>query len=564
MDIKFAARLQKKGIITHRLVFIFFILQRITLQVVNRRMPLKNTIILSVFVLISALLEELLLKFSCFKSLTVLRIIRFVQCSITAIMLVFTESATDSSTLVLGLLTLFVVDLFITFDISDRITVFGCAAGVGAVVLIALFIRMALINDNKWMYMFFGAMLIGIILVSLACLFSEYIRFKDKQLLDERRKLENIVEKNENILNMQNKLRNTNDQLNIQKLDLQRANKQIKEANEEMKAQAEIMHYIASSFDVPKISDQITDAIMNVKKLNFCGVYINKGVYHNKKPAFVIKTKNEQIHEMIMEHIEQVYQHMVEANESEHFIHNNMSEHVKYLKQVNINSVYIRLLGDKNEKYGLFMIGDSRRDLFKDTMSFYNAIIAQFDIAISNAKIYNDMQHMARKDGLTGINNRIYFNELFTEHAKKIVEEKSCMSVALFDIDKFKNVNDTYGHLAGDEVIKRIATVTEECIDKYDGFVCRYGGEEFVAVLPEKNLEQSEPIIRELFELLCKQVVEYNEYRIELSVSVGLTAYPEVCDSTDELLKRADWCMYYSKEHGRRQLKVDDGTIDRE
>ena len=174
------------------------------------------------------------------------------------------------------------------------------------------------------------------------------------------------------------------------------------------------------------------------------------------------------------------------------------------------------------------------------------------------------MQHLARTDGLTGINNRIYFNELFKETANRIKEKKGVLSVALFDIDKFKNVNDTYGHLAGDEVIKRIASVTAKHMEENEGFICRYGGEEFVVVLPDRNLSEAEPIIKELFDKLCEQVVTYNANDIKLSVSVGLTSYPEVCSDTDELLKRADWCMYYAKEHGRHQLKLDDGNIEKQ
>ena len=112
-------------------------------------------------------------------------------------------------------------------------------------------------------------------------------------------------------------------------------------------------------------------------------------------------------------------------------------------------------------------------------------------------------------------------------------------------------------------MIKRIASVAEQCIDKYNGYVCRYGGEEFVAALPGRKLEIAQPIIEELFEEICKQVVHYNEYDIPMSVSIGLTAYPEVCKNPDELLKRADWCMYYAKEHGRHQINVDDGTIEK-
>ena len=564
MNVEMAAKLQKRGIILHRIIFLVFLLQRITLQLVYRDLPKNNTIALLLFVCVCAVLEELMLKFQCFNNIWAIRVIRFVQCSMCSIMIVFTESTNDSGTMVMSLLLLFVVDMFLTLDITEKTYCYGIAVGLGVVVLLALFVRMTLIGDNKWMFMFFAALLLGAVFVCEALAFSEYIKYKDNQVLDERRKFENIVEKNENILNMQNKLRNTNDQLNIQKIDLQRANKQIKEANEEMKVQEEIMRYIASSFDVPNIANQITDSIMSVKKLGFCAVYIKEGVYLNKHPHCVVKTKIRNLEEKIKEQMEEIYSNMVEEGETERIIHDNPGEQLPYLKEVNINSIYIKVLGDKGNTYGLFMIGDSRRKLFEDNMSFYNAIIAQYDIAISNARIYNNMQHMARKDGLTGINNRIYFNELFKENAEKIVNDNGCMSVALFDIDKFKNVNDTYGHLAGDEVIKRIASVTEEHIDEHDGFVCRYGGEEFVAVLPDRDIKAAEPIIQELFEKLCAQVVTYNEYEIHLSVSVGLTAYPEVCDNTEELLKRADWCMYYAKEHGRHQLKVDDGTIMKE
>lgn len=564
MDIELAIKLQKKLIMMHRFVYVIFMLQRVALQITYSDIPTPNTIIMLSFIGICFIIEELLAKFKCFNSVKALRICRLIQCLLSAGMVVFIDYSYDSGSIILALLIVFVIDLFLTFDITDRSHIVAHAIGIGLFLLAVLLVRMQSIDNDRWMFIFFTIATLCIVITIEGFIFSGYVKHRDEELLNERRKFENIVEKNENILNMQNKLRNTNDQLNIQKLDLQRANKQIQEANEEMKVQEEIMRYIASSFDVPRISDQITDSIMNIKKLGFCAVYIKSGIYHNKHPHFVIKTRIGNLEQLISNHIEDLYEKMVKQGEVERVIHDNAGDEAEIFKDVNINSVYFKILGSGEDTYGLFMIGDSRRNLFADNMSFYNAIIAQFDIAINNAMIYNDMQHMARKDGLTGINNRIYFNQLFKETADRIVNSNGCMSVALFDIDKFKNVNDTYGHLAGDEVIKRIATVTEECIDEHDGFVCRYGGEEFVAVLPDRNITEAEPIIQELFEKLCQQVVNYNEFEIHLSVSVGLTSYPEVCKNSDDLLKRADWSMYYAKEHGRHQLKVDDGTLEKE
>lgn len=564
MNIELAVELQKKGIMLHRLIFIIFVMQRLALQIVYKDMPLKNTIFMLAFVIVCAILEELLLRHGCFGHLYPLRGIRLAQCLISAGMVIFINSADDSGAVVLALLLLFVVDLFLTLDVTDKVFAVGCISGLAATLLVILIVRMTLLNDNKWMFMFFAIAMLGLVFIVEALAFADYLKYKDNELFEERRKFESIVEKNESILQMQEKVKRTNEQLNIQRINLEKANKQINEANQEMTAQEEIMRYIASSFDISKISNQITDAIMKVKKLSFCAVYIKEGAYLNKRPNYVIKANIVGLDLVIKSVIENIYEEMLKQGETERILHNDIYSAAPYLKEAKVQSLYMKVLGAEEETYGLFIIGDKHRETFKDNMSFYNAIIAQFDIAISNVRIYNNMQHMARKDGLTGINNRIYFNELFNETADKTIREEGCMSVALFDIDKFKNVNDTYGHLAGDEVIKRIATVTEEHIDEYEGFVCRYGGEEFVAVLPNRNLKDSEPIIQALFEKLCAQVVQYNEFEIHLSVSVGLTAYPEVCKNTEDLLKRADWCMYYAKEHGRHQLKVDDGTIEKE
>ena len=475
----------------------------------------------------------------------------------------FLQLNASSEVSLIGLSLLFMVDFFLTMEIADKDKVATYTALVGVPLVLIIIVKMSISLDYRWLFLFLDMLMLFVILFFEGYLFVDYIGEKDEKIFSQKREFQEIVEKNENILSMQNKLKKTNDQLNVQRVNLQNANRQIQIANKEMLAQAEILHYISMSFDVSKISNQITDSIMQVKQLSFCGVYIKENVYLNKHASYVIKTTIGQLHQKIKESLPDIYDIMLQDDVMELALHDAETSKVPFLQNVNINSVYIKVLGTDEENYGLFIIGDSRKNLFRDNMSFYDAIIAQYDIAIHNAKIYGEMQQMARKDGLTGINNRIYFNQLFKEHLTLVEKEDGCMSVALFDIDKFKSVNDTYGHLAGDEVIKSIASVAENCIEKYDGFVCRYGGEEFVAALPNKKLEIAQPIIEELFEEICSKVVKYNEYEIPISVSVGLTSYPEICKNTDELLKRADWCMYYAKEHGRHQINVDDGSVER-
>ena len=564
MDTKSLIELQKKGILLHRLVYIIFFLSRVLMQILDKSIQSENTIFILVFLVLCAVLEEVFYHFGYFDRIFILRCIRYIQCVLASGMLCFIQGNGYSGISVIALVIMFLIDFFLTMGVMDKENLITYMISVGIPILVILISKISVSTSNQWLFLLFDIVILFLVLFFEALAFVNYMDNIDSMIFNQRHELESIAEQNENILQMQEKLKNTNDELTLQKIDLQNANRQIKMANQEMVAQAEILHYIAMSFDVSKISNQITDAIMQVKKLGFCAVYIRENVYLNKHANYVIRTDIGLLQSKIRENIAGLYVDMTAREEKESVFHESIKEIFPFLKEVNINSVYIKVLGLDNDTYGLFMIGDSRNNLFADNMSFYDAIIAQYDIAISNAKIYNEMQQMARKDGLTGINNRIYFTQLFKETVAQVQAENGCMSVALFDIDKFKSVNDTYGHLAGDEVIKRIASVTEACIEQYDGFICRYGGEEFVVVLPGKKLEIAQPIIEELFEELCRQVVQYNEYEIHMSVSVGLTTYPEVCADPEDLLKRADWCMYYAKEHGRHQINVDDGSIHRE
>ena len=556
--------IQKKAIIMHRIIYVLFFLHRLILKLMSDTVEVKNTVVILSILVLCEVVEEIFYHNNFLNKINVLRVVRYIQCVLATMMMIFLKNSENSIIVILALFLMFVVDFFISLQLENKLSTIFFVILVGFPALTIILTMITFHSNQQWIFMLFDMLLLLIVFAGEASLFVDYTTKMNQTIIDQRHEFQNIVEKNENILNMQEKLKNTNEQLNIQKLDLQLANKQIIEANNEMVAQTEILRYISMSFDVAKISNQITDAIMHTKELGFCAVYIKKGVYLNKHANYVVKTDIGQLQTKIKDNMEEIYLKMTNQNKNEAIFHENTKMELPFLKDVDINSVYIRVLGLDEDTYGLFMLGSRKRGLFNDKMSFYNAVIAQYDIAINNAKIYNEMQNMARKDGLTGINNRIYFSELFKREAAKVCANNGCMSVALFDIDKFKNVNDTYGHLAGDEVIKRIASVTEACIDNYHGFVCRYGGEEFVAVLPGRKLEVAQPIIEELFEELCRQVVVYNDKEIHLSVSIGLTAYPEVCKNTDDLLKRADWCMYYAKEHGRCQINVDDGSIERE
>lgn len=167
---------------------------------------------------------------------------------------------------------------------------------------------------------------------------------------------------------------------------------------------------------------------------------------------------------------------------------------------------------------------------------------------------YDKLQLEANTDGLTKCYNKAYFSNALEVEIKKARLKKLALSLIIFDLDHFKALNDNFGHDAGDHVLKTSA----ELIRKYgirDGDVfARYGGEEFVILLPETTLRQSFEIAERLRQLMEKHKFLYDERRLPVSVSVGVSELTPTVKNGTDLFKRADAAVYKSKENGRNQV----------
>jgi diguanylate cyclase (GGDEF)-like protein len=178
------------------------------------------------------------------------------------------------------------------------------------------------------------------------------------------------------------------------------------------------------------------------------------------------------------------------------------------------------------------------------------AVIAGY-IYLLNCKI----KEQAIRDPLTGMYNRRYLNETLPREIARAQRDQTPLSIIMFDLDFFKNVNDTYGHAAGDTVLKRIATLLMNSIRQND-FISRFGGEEFVIVMPGMPARQAQERME-----ICRKEIEqaeilYNDKKIKVTISGGISHIVDHYETQDELLKLADEALYYSKTHGRNQITV--------
>ncbi|MFP4021698.1 MAG: sensor domain-containing diguanylate cyclase [Halanaerobium sp.] len=153
----------------------------------------------------------------------------------------------------------------------------------------------------------------------------------------------------------------------------------------------------------------------------------------------------------------------------------------------------------------------------------------------------------AIRDGLTGIFNRQYFFDLMNEEYYKAVENKNSLSVIMFDVDKFKSINDNFGHLVGDQVLKAICNSVNQVIRDFDIFA-RYGGDEFVVGLPDTDIKDANKVAVRIKEKINKIEIEAAE-KLEISCSIGTVTLNNE-HSIEDLVDRADRALYICKNDG--------------
>ena len=147
-------------------------------------------------------------------------------------------------------------------------------------------------------------------------------------------------------------------------------------------------------------------------------------------------------------------------------------------------------------------------------------------LALHNAIIHEQMQKLAAIDPLTGLLNRRYGMIRLREEYSKAVRSEGSLGVIMFDIDHFKKVNDTFGHMAGDRVLVHISRLIKPILREGD-VLMRYGGEEFCAILPGASAGDSLKMAERIRFAVQESKVTYAEYEIKVTLSLGITSYPE-------------------------------------
>ncbi|NND84818.1 MAG: GGDEF domain-containing protein [Acidimicrobiia bacterium] len=201
---------------------------------------------------------------------------------------------------------------------------------------------------------------------------------------------------------------------------------------------------------------------------------------------------------------------------------------------------------------GVVVLGWSG-DLPRGARALAPILLQTFSVALSNARAHADMERLAALDPLTGVYNRRFGLERLREEFARSIRYDRPLGVVMLDIDHFKAVNDTYGHLAGDAVLKRVADEARSVLREGDVLV-RYGGEEFMAILPGAGATDVTAIAERIRRLIEGSVQRHAEHEFRVTLSAGHVSTAGFdFDGEIELVDAADEALYSAKRTGRNR-----------
>lgn len=209
----------------------------------------------------------------------------------------------------------------------------------------------------------------------------------------------------------------------------------------------------------------------------------------------------------------------------------------------------------KGAALGVVVVASSR-ELGCEALQLAGLFRHGLALALNNALAHDRLQRLAALDPLTGLYNRRFGLERLKEEYGRARRISGPVAVIMFDLDHFKLVNDTYGHLAGDRVLTGVARVARGIVRQGD-VLLRYGGEEFVAILPGAALKDALLVAERIRRAVGETLVKEGEATIRVTVSLGVVSCPELdVSSQEELLRSADELLYKAKANGSDRIET--------
>ncbi len=326
----------------------------------------------------------------------------------------------------------------------------------------------------------------------------------------------------------------------------------------QIKAISELLQRLTANMYLSSVMSEITDVISDMFEYDALFIGYRTSDSHIKVLHYEGLPLNKDSDKIISLMSESFIHFVVSSGDA--VIKNNISSVSmppirKGMQMGRMESLIAVPMRDKYMTRGIIMLLHGDRDKYGEKEQEWLELIANISLsAIQRANMYEKVQDQSRRDGLTGLYNRKYFDDTLKTEISVALRTGYRIGLIMIDIDYFKKFNDNYGHLTGDAVLKHIANIIEEEISM-DGFAARYGGEEFAIVLT--HIEEPEFVL-EFAEHLRKRIerekISFMGNVLSITVSMGICIYPDDAENLKSLIAVADGNLYKAKERGRNRV----------
>jgi diguanylate cyclase (GGDEF)-like protein/PAS domain S-box-containing protein len=195
-------------------------------------------------------------------------------------------------------------------------------------------------------------------------------------------------------------------------------------------------------------------------------------------------------------------------------------------------------------------------DLEESKQRLAYTVVEQTGLALSNLELREALREQSIRDSLTGLYNRRYMEEVLKQQLSRVTRQLHPLGIIMIDIDHFKSFNDNYGHAAGDTLMRKLGLLLQRRIRGED-IACRYGGEEFVLIMPDASLETAQQRAEELRREARQLHVQDGDPSAEaITLSIGVAIYPQHGRTIENVLRAADSALYRAKQEGRDRVVV--------
>lgn len=395
----------------------------------------------------------------------------------------------------------------------------------------------------------------------------------EKAVLAKERIIDKAMDNNKEIMEKQEKLYYVNEQLGIKRIELESANKKINANILEINIQNDMLHSFTGAQDIRKINEFFANKLITGMNICCAGVFKSgdkeeRSLYEDYKrsnPLYDIDAKYVVYGKISPETCERIMTELFTPKFVSDTLGNKLyicgnvkHSNYKFLMNDNIRSFVAKTLYIDGRQAGVYMICHDEPEFFHQRETYFDNILSELQVGMNNAFLYSQLENMAKRDGLTGLYNRRILNKVMEKYRHpddNILKEH--ISAAMFDIDNFKSINDTYGHLFGDVAIISVAGTIRRVAEQYGGVSYRYGGEEFVVMFLNKELDEVIAAVEEIHKAIRTTPITDGNLSLCINTSAGLSAYPQLCDNQAVIIDNADKAMYISKTTGKGKITID-------